>query len=149
MADVRVAVRLLDPDLALPRYARDGDAGVDLCARHDAELAPFERFLMPTGVAVAIPRGWVGLVHPRSGLSIRHGLTVVNAPGTIDSGYTGELSVPLINLDAQRSFTVRRGDRVAQLLLQRVDTIVWERVDQLPDTERGTTGFGASGGFSG
>lgn len=147
MADVRVAVRRLDPDLPLPRYARPGDAGVDLRARENAVLPPLARRLMPTGVAVAIPRGWVGLVHPRSGLSLRHGLTVVNAPGTIDSGYTGQLCVPLVNVDPSEAFEVRRGDRVAQLLLQRVDTIVWNEVDELDPTERGTTGFGASGGF--
>lgn len=147
MPDVRVALVRLDPDLPLPRYAREGDAGVDLYAREDAELAPGRRHLMPTGIAVAIPAGWVGLVHPRSGLSIRHGLTVVNAPGTIDAGYRGEIAVPLINLDPAQSFTVRRGDRIAQLLLQEVGRIVWEVTDGLPDTERGTGGFGASGGF--
>lgn len=147
MPDVRVRVHRLDPDLPLPRYARAWDAGVDLYAREDAVIEPGRRHLMPTGLALAIPPGWVGLVHPRSGLSVRHGLTVLNAPGTIDAGYTGEVSVPLINCDPDSSVAVRRGDRVAQLLVQEVARIGWEVVEGLDETERGGSGFGASGGF--
>ncbi len=102
---------------------------------------------MPTGIAIAVPQGWVGLVHPRSGLSIRHGVTVVNAPGTIDSGYRGEIMVPLINVDPTEPFDIERGDRIAQLLVQQVATVEFEEVEQLPATERGDTGFGGSGGF--
>lgn len=147
MPDVRVKVHRLDPALPLPRYARAGDAGVDLYAREDVVLRPGRRHLMPTGLAVAIPWGWVGLIHPRSGLAIRHGLTVLNAPGTIDAGYTGEVSVPLINCDPDALVAIRRGDRVAQLLVQEVGRIEWEVVDDLDETERGPSGFGASGGF--
>lgn len=144
---VRVLCRRIDPGLPLPRHARPGDAGVDLYARQDVVLAPGSRHLVPTGIAVAVPAGWVGLVHPRSGLSMRHGITVVNAPGTIDSGYTGEIKVPLLNVDPAEPFEVRRGDRIAQLLLQQVATVEFEEVDELPTTERGDTGFGGSGGF--
>ncbi|MBO3142980.1 dUTP diphosphatase [Dermatophilus congolensis] len=147
LPEVRVNVRRLDPELPLPRYARDGDAGVDLCARVDTVLEPGARFLMPTGLAIAVPRGFVGLVHPRSGLAIRHGVTVVNAPGTIDAGYTGQVCVPLINVDRSEAFTITRGDRIAQLVLQEVASIVWNEVDELDSTERGESGFGASGGF--
>lgn len=140
----RLPVVRLDPDLPLPSYARPGDAGLDLHAREDAAVAPGARRLMPTGVAVAVPAGYVGLVHPRSGLALRHGLTLVNTPGTIDSGYRGEVQVPLINLGAA-PVTVRRGDRIAQLLLQRVEHAVLEEVDALPDGVRGEGGFGSTG----
>ena len=144
---VRLQCLRLDPGLPLPRHARPGDAGVDLYAREDVTLAPGARHLMPTGLAIAVHPGWVGLVHPRSGLSMKHGVTVVNAPGTIDSGYRGEVMVPLVNVDPVEPFGIRRGDRVAQLLLQQHATLEFEEVEQLPATERGDTGFGGSGGF--
>lgn len=143
-----VQVRRLDADLPLPSYARSGDAGLDLYAAADADLAPSERVLVPTGLAVAIPPGYVGLVHPRSGLAARHGLTIVNAPGTVDAGYRGEILVNLLNTDARESFAIRRGDRIAQLLIQPVCTARLVAVDALPDSERGSTGHGASGGFA-
>lgn len=144
---VQVSLRRLDPELPVPTYAHPGDAGADLHAAAEVVLAPGERALVPTGVALAIPSGWVGLVHPRSGLAARHGISVVNAPGTVDSGYRGEILVNLVNLDPRDPFTIRRGDRIAQLLLQRVATAHFVEVDSLDDTSRGHTGHGASGGF--
>jgi dUTP pyrophosphatase len=142
---VRLAVRRLDPELPLPRYARPGDAGLDLHARVRKILPPGGRVLMPTGVAVAIPDGFVGLVHPRSGLAIRQGLSIVNTPGTIDAGYRGELMVPLINLDPSGTIRLDRGDRIAQLLIQRVERAVLVEVDDLPEGVRGDGGFGSTG----
>ncbi len=144
---VRIPIRRIDPDLPLPAYAHPGDAGADLYAAQDVELAPSQRSLVRTGVAVAIPTGYVGLVHPRSGLAARHGVTVLNAPGTVDAGYRGEIMVNLLNLDPTESFTVRRGDRIAQLVVQEVQTADFAVVDSLEDTPRGDTGHGASGGF--
>jgi dUTP pyrophosphatase len=144
---VTVPVRRLDAELPLPSYAHPGDAGADLRAAADVTLEPGERSLVPTGVALAIPDGWVGLVHPRSGLAAKHGISIVNAPGTIDAGYRGEILVNLINLDPRDAFTVRRGDRIAQLLLQQVARVDFLEVDSLEDTSRGDTGHGASGGF--
>jgi dUTP pyrophosphatase len=146
---VPVPVRRLDPDLPLPGYAHPGDAGADLRAATDVTLAPGERALVPTGVALALPEGFVGLVHPRSGLAARHGVTIVNAPGTVDSGYRGEVLVNLVNLDRAEPFTVRRGDRIAQLVVQEVWHAELHEVDSLPGTARGETGHGASGGFGG
>ncbi|MCT1617313.1 dUTP diphosphatase [Kocuria marina] len=144
-AAVTVALHLLDPDLPAPAYARPGDAGADLRARHDVELGPGRRALVDTGVALAIPAGYVGLVHPRSGLAAKHGLTVVNAPGTVDSGYRGELKVCLLNTDPHESHTVRRGERIAQLVIQEVVTARFELTTELPDSERGASGFGSTG----
>ncbi|QGN57520.1 dUTP diphosphatase [Nostocoides sp. HKS02] len=144
---VPVPLRRLDPDLPAPAYAHPGDAGADLCAAAEVTLAPGERALVPTGVAVALPIGYAGLVHPRSGLAARHGITIVNAPGTIDAGYRGEILVNLVNLDPREAFTVRRGDRIAQLVVQQVATVDFVEVDSLDDTSRGDTGHGASGGF--
>ena len=140
-----IALLPLDPDLPPPAYAKPGDAGADLRSRVDVTLAPGRRALVPTGVAVALPEGYAGFVHPRSGLAARHGITVVNAPGTVDSGYRGEIMVTLLNTDADESFVVRRGDRIAQLVVQRVEQAVFEVVDVLPDSARGGTGFGSSG----
>lgn len=141
-----VAVRVLDPDLPLPSYARAGDAGADLVAREDATLAPGGgRALVPTGIALAIPQGWAGFVQPRSGLAIRHGVTCLNTPGLIDSGYRDELRVVLVNLDPSEPYEVRRGDRVAQLVLQRVGEATFVPVDELPDSDRGEGGFGSTG----
>ncbi len=144
---VRIPVRRLDPGLPLPGYAHPGDAGADLHARVDLELGPGERALVPTGLALAIPEGYVGLVHPRSGLAARHGITVVNAPGTIDAGYRGEVQVCLLNTDRTEPFTVRRGDRIAQLVLQRVESADFVETDDLGDSARGSGGYGSTGGF--
>lgn len=136
----------LDPDLPLPSYAREGDAGADLVAREDVSLpAGGGRSLVPTGVAVAIPVGYAGLVLPRSGLALRHGVTVLNAPGLIDAGYRGELTVLLVNTDPSFAYTVHRGDRVAQLVVVGVEQVVVAVVGALPESERGSGGFGHSG----
>ncbi|KQU70285.1 dUTP diphosphatase [Phycicoccus sp. Root101] len=144
---VSVPLRRLDPDLPVPSYAHPSDAGADLHAATDVTLAPGERALVPTGVALALPDGYVGLVHPRSGLAARHGITIVNAPGTVDAGYRGEVLVNLVNLDPREEFTVHRGDRIAQLVVQQVAVADFLEVDSLEDTSRGDTGHGASGGF--
>jgi dUTP pyrophosphatase len=142
-----VPLRRLDPGLPLPGYAHPGDAGADVYAAAQVTLEPGERALVPTGVALALPEGYVGLVHPRSGLAARHGISLVNAPGTVDAGYRGEILVNLINLDPREAFTVHRGDRIAQLVVQQVATVDFVEVDSLPETSRGDTGHGASGGF--
>lgn len=144
MRDVEV-VRL-DPELPLPEYAKDGDAGVDLVAREDATLsAGGGRALVPTGIAVAIPRGYAGFIQPRSGLALSHGITCLNTPGLIDSGYRGELKVLLINTDPEHDFVIRRGERMAQLVIQAVEHVNFVEVDELPDSQRGTGGFGHTG----
>lgn len=140
-----LAVRRLDPGLPLPSYAHPGDAGLDLHAREDVHLAPGARAVVPTGIAVSLPAGHVGLVHPRSGLAARHGIGLVNAPGTIDEGYRGEIRVILVNLDTTAPVELSRGDRVAQLLIQRVEHVRIEEVAELPDTTRGGGGFGSTG----
>ena len=140
-----VAVQRLDPDLPLPATARNGDAGVDLYARENALIpAKGGRILMPTGLAIAIPLGFAGFVVPRSGLALKHGITLVNTPGIIDSGYRGELKVVMINTDPSVDYLVTRGDRIAQLLIQRIETIDWNEVDSLDGEDRGG-GFGHSG----
>ena len=144
---LQVSVRRLDEDLPLPAYAHPGDAGLDLYARIDAVLPPGERVLLPTGVAIALPEGYAAFTHPRSGLAARHGITILNAPGTIDAGYRGEILVNLVNLDSRETFTVHRGDRVAQLVVQRVAQVDLVPAESLPRTDRGETGHGASGGF--
>ncbi len=139
-------VTRLDPDLPVPAYARPGDAGVDLYAASDVDLAPGGgRALVPTGIAVAIPEGYAGFVQPRSGLAFKHGVTCLNTPGLIDSGYRGELKVLLINTDPTAAFRVTRGERIAQLVVQQVATVRFVEVDELPDTERGSGGFGSTG----
>ena len=140
-----VAVQRLDPDLPLPATARNGDAGVDLYARENATIAAKGgRILMPTGLAIAIPLGFAGFVVPRSGLALKHGITLVNTPGIIDSGYRGELKVVMINTDPTVDYVVTRGDRIAQILIQRIETIDWNEVDNLDGEDRGG-GFGHSG----
>ena len=142
---LKVPVVRLDPDLPLPRYAHPDDAGLDLHAREDATLrAGGGRALVPTGIALAIPPGHAGFVLPRSGLALRHGISVVNAPGLIDAAYRGEVKVVLLNTDPDDSYTVHRGDRIAQLVVQRVDDVVWQEVDGLDGIDRGG-GFGHSG----
>ncbi|MDQ6716482.1 MAG: dUTP diphosphatase [Actinomycetota bacterium] len=146
-ARVRVTVRRLDPSLPLPAYAHPGDAGADLSSRVDVTLDPGQRALVPTGLAIALPDGYAGFTHPRSGLATRHGVTIVNAPGTLDSGYRGEILVNLVNLDPTAPFHVRRGDRIAQLVIQQVAEAQFVEADSLPGSLRGETGHGASGGF--
>jgi dUTP pyrophosphatase len=143
---VDVPVRQLDPDLPLPAYAHPGDAGADLVAAEDVVLAPGERRLVPTGIAIALPDGYVGLVHPRSGLAHRLGVTVLNAPGTVDAGYRGEIKVNLVNHDPAATVKISRGDRIAQLLVQRVERAAFRPVDELPETVRGAGGHGSTGG---
>lgn len=145
--ELEVALVRLDPGLPLPSYARPGDAGADLYAATDVELAPHQRALVPTGVALALPPGHVGLVHPRSGLAARHGLSVLNAPGTIDAGFRGEISVLLVNHDPTTPVRLRRGDRIAQLVVQRHERARFVEVDRLPESERGAGGYGSTGGF--
>ena len=144
-AELPVPLHALDPGLAPPAYAQPGDAGADLRTAVDVTLAPGERALVPTGVALAIPEGHAGFVHPRSGLAVRHGLSVVNAPGTIDAGYRGEIKVPLINHDRDETIVVRRGDRIAQLVVQPVTRVVFDVVAELPNSTRGAGGFGSTG----
>lgn len=145
--DQDVQILRIDPELPLPAYAHPGDAGADLLSRVDVTLAPGERALVPTGVALALPEGHVGFVVPRSGLATRHGITTVNAPGTVDAGYRGEIMVNLINLDPSETFTIRRGDRIAQLVVQPVVRARFLEVDSLDATQRGDTGHGSTGGF--
>jgi dUTP pyrophosphatase len=143
---LRVPVIRLDPDLPLPTYAHDGDAGADLRAREAVTLAPGGgRALVPTGVAVALPRGTAGFIQPRSGLALHHGVTCLNTPGLIDCGYRDELRVILVNLDPVEAFTVERGDRIAQLVVQRVESADFVEVEELPPASRGPQGFGSTG----
>ncbi len=141
-------VRRLDPSVALPSYARNGDAGADLAAAEDVILAPGERRLVHTGVAIALPEGYAGFVHPRSGLAARLGLSIVNAPGTVDAGYRGEVMVCLINLDPSHTIRLARGDLIAQLVVQPVTRCDFSAVTELPASERGTGGHGSTGGVA-
>lgn len=143
---LRVPILVLDDGLPPPAYARAGDAGADLFAREAAVLAPRGgRAAVPTGIAVAIPEGWGGFVQPRSGLALRHGVTVLNSPGLIDAGYRDEVKVVLVNTDPDAAYEVQRGDRIAQLVIQEVAAATFEAVGKLPASERGTGGFGHSG----
>jgi dUTP pyrophosphatase len=144
--DLTIPIRRLDPHLPLPAYAHPGDAGADLFAAQEAELAPGARATVRTGIAVAIPQGYAGLVHPRSGLAARLGVTVLNAPGTVDAGYRGEILVILVNHDPVNTVRIARGDRIAQLVLQKVERAVFVEVDELDDTARGAGGHGSTGG---
>lgn len=146
---VPVPIRRLDPDLPLPGYAHPGDAGADLFAAEEVDIPPGGRVLVRTGVAVALPDGHVGLVHPRSGLASRLGVTVLNAPGTVDAGYRGEILVNLINHDLETVAKIARGDRIAQLVVQRVERAHFVVVDQLSGTSRGAGGHGSTGGHAG
>ena len=147
MTDLDVALVRLDPDLPLPSYAHPGDAGADLRTTVDLTLGPGERALVPTGVSIALPEGYVALVHPRSGLAARHGLSLVNSPGTVDAGYRGEIKVLLINHDRLDTVELKRGDRVAQLVVQRFERARFVEVDALPASARGDGGYGSTGGF--
>ena len=144
MKRVQVLVTRLDPELPMPDFAKAGDAGADLRARIDLTIRPGERVLVPTGLAIALPSGYAAFVHPRSGLALRHGIAMVNAPGTIDSGFRGELQVILIN-HGQEEFLISRGDRIAQLVIQKVENAEFVEVTQLPGTARGGDGFGSTG----
>ncbi|MCW2613217.1 MAG: deoxyuridine 5-triphosphate nucleotidohydrolase [Frankiales bacterium] len=144
-----VSVRRLDPEVPLPAYAHPGDAGCDLVTTEDADVAPGERVVLGTGLAMALPDGYAAFVHPRSGLAARHGVSLVNAPGTIDAGYRGEVRVVVINHDPREVLRLRRLDRVAQLVVQRVEQVAWREVDgDLPGSSRGTGGHGSTGGFA-
>jgi dUTP pyrophosphatase len=145
---VDVLLTRLDPELPLPAYARAGDAGVDLCCTADVVLAPGERAVVGTGMAIALPDGYAGFVHPRSGLAARAGLSVVNTPGTVDSGYRGEILVCLINHDLRAELRLRRGDRIAQLVVQKVERVRFVEVAELPGSERGAGGHGSTGGHA-
>ncbi len=140
-----VLLQQLDAGLPLPAYAHPGDAGADLVSAVDVELGPGERAVVPTGVAIAVPEGFAAFVHPRSGLAARHGVTIVNAPGTVDAGYRGEVLVTLLNTDRQHAVRLARGERIAQLVLQRVERVRFTVVEQLPPSARGTGGHGSSG----
>lgn len=145
---VEILIKRLDPGLPLPARAHPGDAGTDLFAAQDVELAPGQRALVPTGVAIALPDGYAAFVHPRSGLAARHGITLVNAPGTVDAGYRGEIRVTLLNTDTERPVRLQRGDRIAQLVVQRVAYPVFHEVETLPGSARGEDGFGSTGGHA-
>lgn len=142
---IKLAIKKLDPTVELPAYAYEGDAGLDLRANEDVTLQPFERRLIATGLAIAIPDGYAGFVQPRSGLALREGLSMVNTPGLIDAHYRGELKVCAINFDSTHPIHVKRGERIAQLVIQQVPTVTLVEVDELDATDRGTGGFGSSG----
>lgn len=145
--DLDIQIVRLDPDLPAPAYARPGDAGADLVTTVDVTLHPGERAMVPTGISIALPDGYVALVHPRSGLAARHGLSIVNTPGTIDAGYRGEIQVMLINHDPTDAVELRRGDRIAQLVVQRFERARFVEVAELPASVRGEGGYGSTGGF--
>ena len=144
-----VLITRLDPHVPLPAYAHPGDAGADLVTTVEATLAPGERALLPTGIAIALPDGYAAFVHPRSGLAVRYGVALVNAPGTVDAGYRGEIRVSVVNLDPVAPVTFRPGDRIAQLVVQRVARARFHEVASLPGSARGSGGFGSTGGHSG
>lgn len=147
--EVDVLLVMLDDGLPIPAYAHPGDAGADLVARVDVELDPGARATVPTGVSIALPDGYAAFVHPRSGLASKHGVTIVNAPGTVDAGYRGEIQVTLLNTDPGQTVRLRRGDRIAQLVIQRVERARFVRAERLPGSHRGSGGFGSSGGWAG
>ena len=145
MANVQVLITRLDPSIPLPVYAKGGDAGADIVTRVEVTLQPGERALVPTGISIALPDGYVALVHPRSGLAIKHGVTMVNAPGTVDAGYRGELQCIMINHDLKEAITFHKGDRIAQLVIQKVERAEFVEVKDLPGSGRGAGGFGSTG----
>jgi len=146
--NVDILIRRLDPGVGLPSYAHPGDAGADLTTTVDVHLEPGERAMVPTGISIALPDGYAAFVHPRSGLAARCGISIVNAPGTVDAGYRGEVKVMLINLDPSEPVTLRRGDRIAQLVVQRVERARFVEVERLPGSDRGDGGYGSTGGFT-
>jgi len=142
---VKVLITRLDPEVPLPSYAKPGDAGADLTTRVDVVIKPGERVLVPTGISIALPKGYVALVHPRSGLAIKHGISLVNTPGTVDAAYRGELQCILINLDPTNEVAFKKGDRIAQLVIQQVEEAEFIEVETLPGSDRGVGGFGSTG----
>jgi dUTP pyrophosphatase len=142
---MNVLITRLDKNLPLPRYAKPGDAGADVFSRIDLEIAPGSRALVPTGISIAIPNGYAAFAHPRSGLAIKYGVGMVNAPGTIDAGYRGELQIIVINHDPKETFFIKRGDRIAQLVFQKVESAEFIEVEELPGSGRGQDGFGSTG----
>ena len=148
MPSEEVLLTRTDPGVPVPSYANPGDAGADLVTTADVVIEPGERTTVGTGVAIALPEGYAAFVHPRSGLAARVGLSVVNTPGTIDSGYRGEIRICLVNHDLREPIQLRRGDRIAQLVVQRVEHAVFREVDELGDSERGAGGYGSTGGHS-
>ena len=145
MARIDVSIKRLDPSVELPQYAYEGDAGLDLRANESVDIAPYERVLIHTGIAIALPDGYAGFVQPRSGMALKRGLSIVNTPGLIDAHYRGELMVIAINLDAHEPIHIERGERIAQLVIQEVPTVRLVEVDELDRTARGSGGFGSSG----
>lgn len=145
MSMLNVNVKRLDPTVELPAYAYEGDAGLDLRANESVDIAPFERVLIPTGLAISIPDGYAGFVQPRSGMALKRGLTIANTPGLIDAHYRGELKVIAVNLDSQQTIRIERGERIAQLVIQQVPVVHLTEVDELDETDRGSGGFGSSG----
>ena len=145
MKNLQVLITRLDESIPLPRYAKGGDAGADIVSRIDITLQPGERALVPTGISIALPDGYAAFVHPRSGLAIKHGVTMVNAPGTVDAGFRGELQCIMINHDPQESITFKKGDRIAQLVIQKVERAEFVEVQDLPRSGRGAGGFGSTG----
>jgi dUTP pyrophosphatase len=145
---IDILIKRLSTDVPLPSYAHPGDAGADLTTTVDIELKPGERALVPTGISIALPTGYAAFVHPRSGLAAKFGVSIVNAPGTVDAGYRGEIKVMLVNLDPAEPVVLRKGDRVAQLVVQRVEHASFVEVETLPESDRGEGGYGSTGGFS-
>ena len=141
----KILIKRLDPSVPLPSYAKAGDAGADLATRIDFTINPGERMLVPTGISIALPNGYVALVHPRSGLAIKHGISIVNTPGTVDAGYRGELQVILINHDLTQPVSFKKGDRIAQLVIQKVERADFVEVSDLPGSDRSSGGFGSTG----
>jgi dUTP pyrophosphatase len=142
---LKVLITRLDESVPVPRYAKPGDAGADICTRIDFTIEPGERFLAPTGLSIALPDGYAAFVHPRSGLAIKHGVSMVNTPGTVDAGYRGELQIILINHDLREAISFKKGDRIAQLVIQKVERAEFIEVETLPGTDRGSGGFGSTG----
>jgi dUTP pyrophosphatase len=142
---LKVLITRLDESVPVPRYAKPGDAGADICTRIDFTIEPGERFLAPTGLSIALPDGYAAFVHPRSGLAIKHGVSMVNTPGTVDAGYRGELQIILINHDLREAISFKKGDRIAQLVIQKVERAEFIEVEILPGTDRGSGGFGSTG----
>lgn len=147
-ASVEILIRRLDASVPLPSYAHPGDAGADLTTTVDVHLDPGERAMVPTGISIALPDGYAAFVHPRSGLAARCGISIVNAPGTVDAGYRGEVKVMLVNLDPREPVSLSRGDRIAQLVVQRVERARFVEVEHLPGSDRGDGGYGSTGGFA-
>lgn len=145
MSDLQVLIKRLDPGVPLPKYSKGGDAGADIVTRIDLTLEPGERALAPTGIAIALPNGYAAFAHPRSGLAIKHGVSMVNTPGTIDAGFRGELQIILINLDPRESISFKSGDRIAQLVFQKVEHAYFVEVEELPGSGRSGGGFGSTG----